>query len=81
MNYAYTDGMRTPQRARSISLYAATTNDNVVATPSPSGQINAVVGMGSQAVSVTFTTDDGRPATALQLTSSWRAACGLEQCR
>jgi hypothetical protein len=50
--------------------YAATTDDNVVATASPTGQINAVVGMGTQPVSVTFTTDDGQPATALQLTSS-----------
>ena len=29
-----------------------------------------MVGLGNQTVSVTFTTDDGRPATALQLTSS-----------
>jgi hypothetical protein len=45
----------------------------VVATASPTGQINAVVGGGTQAVSVTFTTDDGQPATALQLTSSLSA--------
>jgi hypothetical protein len=73
LNYAYTNGSGTPQTGSLNVLYAATTNDNVVATPSPSGQINAVVGMGSQAVSVAFTTDDGRPATALQLTSSLAA--------
>jgi hypothetical protein len=50
--------------------YAATTNDNVVGTASPTGQINAVVGSGAQPVTVTFTTDDGRPATALQVTGS-----------
>jgi hypothetical protein len=41
----------------------------VTATPSPIGQINAVVGMGTQTVAVAFTTDDGRLATDLQITS------------
>ena len=49
--------------------YAATTNDNVVGTAAPSGQIDAVVGEVSPSVLVTFTTDDARPATALQLTT------------
>ncbi|HTV79587.1 MAG TPA: hypothetical protein VMF03_15130 [Steroidobacteraceae bacterium] len=49
--------------------YAATTNDNVVATAAPSGQVAAVVGEINPAVRVTFTTDDGRTATGLQLTS------------
>jgi hypothetical protein len=70
LSYAYTDNNGTPQVGLLDVPYAATTNNNVVATASPSGQINAVVGMGSQPVSVTFTTDDGRLATALQLTSS-----------
>ena len=70
LRYAYTDSAGAAQTGLLNLPYAATTNDNVVATPAPSGQINAVVGMGSQMVSVTFTTDDGRPATALQLTSS-----------
>ena len=66
--YAYGNG---GTRTGSLNLeYAATTNDNVAGTASPTGQINAVVGAGAQPVSVTFTTDDGRPATALQLTSS-----------
>src|SRR5208282_6270561 len=77
LNYAYDDDAGTAQTGSLNLTYAATTNDNVVATPSPSGQINEVVGamgsQGSQAVSVTFTTDDGRPATALQLTSSLTA--------
>jgi hypothetical protein len=50
--------------------YAATTNDNVVGTAAPSGQITAMLGAPGQPVSVTFTTDDGRLGTALQLTSS-----------
>jgi hypothetical protein len=49
--------------------YAATTNDNVVATAAPSGQIAAVVGELTPSVTVTFTTDDARTATALQLTT------------
>ena len=70
LSYAYTDDTGTPQIGLLNLPYSATTNNNVVATPSPTGQVNAVVGMGSQPVSVTFTTDDGRLATALQLTSS-----------
>jgi hypothetical protein len=70
LNYAYVDDTGTAQTGTLNLPYAATTNDNVVATPSPSGQINAVVGTGAQTVSVVFTTDDGRLATALDLTSS-----------
>jgi hypothetical protein len=49
--------------------YAATTNDNVVATASPIGPIAAIVGETNPNVAVTFTTDDTRTATALQLTT------------
>jgi hypothetical protein len=70
LNYAYTDAAGMAKSGSLNVAYAATTNDNVVATASPTGQINAVVGAGTQAVAVTFTTDDARPATALQLTSS-----------
>jgi hypothetical protein len=73
LNYAYTDAAGTPGTGSLNVAYAATTNDNAVATASPTGQINAVAPTGTQAVSVTFTTDDGRPATALQLTSSLSA--------
>jgi hypothetical protein len=70
LNYAYTNAAGTASTGSLNVTYAATTNDNAVATVSPTGQINAVLGQGSQPVSVTFTTDDGRPATALQLTGS-----------
>lgn len=70
LSYAYFDHSGTFKTGSLNVAYTATTNDNVVGMASPSGQINAVVGLGSQAVAVTFTTDDGRPATALQLTSS-----------
>jgi hypothetical protein len=69
LHCAYTDGSGMATTGLVNLTYTATTNDNVVGTASPAGQINAVVGLGTQAVAVTFTTDDGRPATALQLTS------------
>jgi hypothetical protein len=70
LGYAYTDDAGTAQTGTFNLAYTATTNDNVVATPSPSGQVNAVVAEGSQTVSAVFTTDDGRLATGLQLTSN-----------
>jgi hypothetical protein len=73
LDYAYTDGAGVPQTGSLNLNYAATTNDNAVATPAPTGQINAVAPSGSVPVSVTFTTDDAREATALQLTSSLTA--------
>jgi hypothetical protein len=69
LDYAFTNGAGIAGTGSLNLNYAATTNDNAIATASPTGQINDVAPSGSQAVSVTFTTDDGRPATALQLTS------------
>ena len=48
--------------------YAATTNDNAVATVAPTGQITAMLGAPAASVSVAFTSDDARLATALQIT-------------
>jgi hypothetical protein len=69
LNYAYTDDAGTAKTGMLNIGYAATTNDNVVGTASPAGQVNAIVGSGTHPTTVTFTTDDGRAATALQLTS------------
>jgi hypothetical protein len=69
LTYAYDDDTGNQQTGSLNVPYAATTNDNVVGTASPSGQINAVVGQGPQNVGVMFTTDDTRLATALQVTS------------
>jgi hypothetical protein len=69
LNYAYDDDAGEAQTGALNVPYEATTNDNVTATPSPIGQINAVVANGSQTVTVVFTTDDGRLATDLQVTS------------
>jgi len=68
LNYAYTDNAGVAQTGTLNLPYEGTTNDNVTATPAPTGQINAVVGMGTQTVVVGFTTDDGRLATDLQIT-------------
>ena len=72
LRYAYRD----ENGAANVGLvdlpYAATTDDNVIATPSTSGEIDSMVGS-SQQVSVTFTTDDGRAATGLHITSDLTA--------
>jgi hypothetical protein len=73
LNYAYDDDTGVAQMGTLDVPYEATTNDNVTATPSPTGQINAVVGNGTQPVTVVFTTDDGRLATDLQITSGLAA--------
>lgn len=69
LSYGYTDHSGLA-RTGAINLpYAATANGNVVATVSPTGQINAVQNTGTQAVTVTFTTDDGKSAHGLFLLS------------
>jgi len=70
LNYSYLDAGGTYNVGSFNIAYAATTNDNVVGAAAPSGEIDAIVGSASPTVTVTFTTDDGRPATALELTTS-----------
>jgi hypothetical protein len=69
LNYSYRDDAGTPKTGSLNIAYAATVHNNVVATASPSGQVNAVVGSGAQTVSVNFTTDSG-VASAFTLTLS-----------
>jgi hypothetical protein len=73
LSYAYFDAGGTPNAGLVNIPYAATTNDNVVGTASPTGQVNSMLGSPGQPVAVTFTTDDSRLATALQLTTSLAA--------
>jgi hypothetical protein len=87
LRYEYDDSSGVPNFGVVNIPYAATTNDNVAGTAAPSGQITAMLGSPSQPVSVTFTTDDGRLATALQLTSNltalppgWSATSGVFNC-
>jgi hypothetical protein len=87
LRYGYNDASGVPNFGVVNIAYAATTNDNVAGAAAPSGQITAMLGSPSQPVSVTFTTDDGRLATALQLTSDltalpagWSAGSGTFTC-
>ena len=76
LDYSYLDAGGT-YNVGSINIpYAATTNDNVVGTANPSGQISTIVGSASPTVAVTFATDDGRPATALHITTDLTALPG-----
>jgi hypothetical protein len=87
LRYEYNDASGTPNFGVLNIPYAATTNDNVAGTAVPTGQITAMLGSPSQPISVTFTTDDGRLATALQVTSNltalpagWSASSGVFNC-
>lgn len=87
LDYSYLDAGGTYNVGSFNIPYAATTNDNVVGTPTPSGEIDAIVGSTSPTVTVTFATDDGRPATALELTTSlpslpggWLSSLGSLTC-
>ncbi len=87
LNYAYTSPAGVFTTGSLNIPYAATTNDNVVATAVPSGQINAIVGEVTPNLAVTFTTDDARTATALQLTTDlaglpagWTSSDGAFSC-
>jgi hypothetical protein len=87
LSYGYTDASGMPNFGVLNVPYAATTNDNVAGTAAPSGQITAMLGSPGQPISITFTTDDGRLATALQMTSSlstlpagWSAAASTFSC-
>jgi hypothetical protein len=87
LRYGYTDASGMPNFGVVNIPYAATTNDNIVGTAAPSGQITAMLGSPGQPISITFTTDDGRLATALQVTSGlttlpagWSASAGAFGC-
>jgi hypothetical protein len=69
LNYGYTDHSGLARTAAINLPYSTTANGSVVATVSPTGQINAIQKTGAQAVTVTFTTDDGKPAHGLLLIS------------
>lgn len=69
LNYDYTDDAGTAKTGSINISYTATTDDNVIYTQSPSGAVNASVNGGGTAVTLTFTTDDGQPATGLTVTS------------
>ena len=73
LRYSYDDASGTTNFGVLNIPYAATTNDNVAGTVLPTGQIVAMLGSPAQTVSIAFTTDDNRLATALQLTTNLAA--------
>ena len=68
LGYSYVNNAGTGKTGTATVSYAATSNDNVVATRTPAGQI-AVIAGGQSAVHITFTTDDGQPAANLSVTA------------
>ena len=69
LSYAYRNNAGTAKTGSINIAYVATTNNNLVVTQSPTGPVSAVVNSGSVPVTLTFTTDDGNPATAISITS------------
>jgi hypothetical protein len=87
LTYTYSDDSGTARTGTLNIPYSTTTDGSVAAALAPTGQINAVEKTGSQAVTVTFTTDDGKAATQLQVLSSltalpsgWTASSGQFSC-
>ncbi|HEV7612298.1 MAG TPA: hypothetical protein VGO37_10510 [Steroidobacteraceae bacterium] len=69
LDYSYLDNSRAAKSGVVSIPYASTEHDNVVATISPSGQVAGITG-GTQTVGITFTTDDGNPASGLALSTN-----------
>jgi hypothetical protein len=69
LGYSYSNNAGAAMTGTIAIPFAATVHNTVAATAAPTGQINAVVGA-TQALTLTFTTDDGNPATGLTLTSN-----------
>ncbi|MGC1386717.1 MAG: hypothetical protein WA807_01780 [Steroidobacteraceae bacterium] len=69
LNYSYDANSGTAKTGSVMIPYTATTHNNLVVTPSPSGSISAVVNSGPVPVTLTITTDDGNPATAITFAS------------
>ncbi len=68
LNFGYTNNSGVAKTGSLNIAYAATADNTVIGTPSPSGTVNAVVGQGSQTVTVTFNSNDGNPASNVLIT-------------
>jgi hypothetical protein len=68
LNYTYVNDTGVPLSGSLTVPFAATADNHILATASPSGQVVGISNS-SQPVLVTFTTDDGTPATGLTVTS------------
>jgi hypothetical protein len=73
LRYQYMDASGNPNFGVVNIPYAATTDDNAVGTVAPTGQLTAMFGAAAQPVSVTFTSDDMRLATSLQISGGLSA--------
>ncbi len=71
-NYSYVNNAGTSKTGTATVSYSSTSDDNVIATPSPAGPIAVVTG-GHSTVGIAFTTDDGAKATGLSITSGLSA--------
>ncbi|HEY2679015.1 MAG TPA: hypothetical protein VGI65_18755 [Steroidobacteraceae bacterium] len=86
LRYNYVDSSGAANSGLLNVPYSATTNDTVTGAVSPSGEVVAMLASAGQPVSVTFTTDDSRLATALQVTSlgalpaGWSSAASSFTC-
>ena len=87
LNYAFTDNSGAARSGEINIPFASVSHGTVLAAASPTGQIDAVVATGSQAVTITFTTDDGNAATGLSLASDlttlpagWSSASNTFSC-
>jgi hypothetical protein len=70
LNYSFQAHSGTVKTGSVTIQFVATTHNVLVTTQDPSGTIGAVVNSGSVPVTLTFTTNDGNPATAVTITSN-----------
>jgi hypothetical protein len=68
LGFSYTDNLGMLQTGTVSVIYTATTTNNIHGLVTPSSQINVIAG-GSQAITIAFVTDDGKPATNFQVTN------------
>jgi hypothetical protein len=72
LNYSYKNNANQTKTGSLAIPYRGTTDDTIAGTPSPSSSLAVITGT-STAVTVSFATDDGNPASALAITSGLSA--------
>lgn len=81
LDYSYLDNSGVAKSGTLNIPYSATSDNNVIATASPSTPLNTRVGDLAQTVTLTFATDDGNAANAFTITSplpsGWSGATGV----
>jgi hypothetical protein len=69
LSYSFKDNSGTSKTGTILIPYVTTAHDNIAVAVAPAGQVAAVLGRGTQSVGITFTTDDGNPASALTVST------------